>query len=116
LRELTLVQNSRDVTSLSKKVIFLLHRLALEELQSDSITFTKAAQAGKEKLLEVQQLLGSIASEVQGDQYWRYQRQVSHGVQEYIEALSLNHFLEFGTLISYDDVQKSIVGSDGVPV
>lgn len=45
-----------------------------------------------------------------------YQRQVSPGLQEYIEALSFAHYLQNGNLISYEQVQASLCGADGVAV
>jgi len=36
-------------------------------------------------------------------------------LQEYIEALSFAHYLEFRALISYEEVQKSLSDEDGVP-
>lgn len=93
-----------------------MHRLCTEELNNGSTLFPSVAQSVKTQLDDVSQKLIGMADEVQGDQYWRYQKQVSHGMQEYIEALSLKHYLEFGTLISYDEVQKTLLGPDGLPV
>jgi hypothetical protein len=107
-----LSQASRDVTNSSKKIIFLLHRIVTEDL-SDHRTFLLRA---KEKLGEVQTLYAAMKDELQGDRYWRHQRQVSPGLQEYIEALSFTHYLEHGTLIKFDQVQDTLRDSDGVPV
>jgi len=43
-----------------------------------------------------------------------YQRQVSPGLQEYIEALSFAHYLEHRTLITYDQVQATLNDAEGV--
>lgn len=118
-------QNSRDVTNLSKKIIFLLHRLMTEDLphssadaadQDDRRRALRAAARAREKLKEVQALFASIRPELVGDRFWHYQKNVSPGLQEYIEALSFAHYLETGTLISFAEVQKSISDEDGVPV
>lgn len=77
---------------------------------------TRAAAEGRKKLKEVQRLFASMRQEVQGDQFWRYQRNVSPGLQEYIEALSFTHFLDTEKLISYDEVQQSLSDEDGVEV
>lgn len=45
-----------------------------------------------------------------------YERQVSPGLQEYIEALSFAHFLEHGGLITYEQVQATLCGADGIAV
>jgi hypothetical protein len=57
-----------------------------------------------------------MKDELAGDRFWRYQRQVSPGLQEYIEALSLAHYLEHGTLITLEQVQRSLSDDDGIPV
>ncbi|KAH8100500.1 Translin family-domain-containing protein [Cristinia sonorae] len=111
-----LIKSSRDITNLSKKVIFLLHRV----MTTDDVSTAdkddrnaRAAAQGREKLKEIQKLFAAVGAEVQGDRFWRYQRNVSPGLQEYIEALSFTHYLETGKLISYDEVQQSLTGELG---
>ncbi|KAL1707694.1 Translin [Schizophyllum commune] len=108
-----LIKSSRDATNLSKKVIFLLHRLMTENAPDPR----KAARRGREKLKEVQQIYAGMADkgELEGDRFWRYQHQVSPGLQEYIEALSYAHYLEHETLISFEEVQRTLCKEDGTP-
>ncbi|KAG5733059.1 Translin-associated protein X [Termitomyces sp. T112] len=108
-----LIKASRDVTNLSKRTIFLLHRIVVESDSDDAPA--NAAAKGREKLREVQDLYASLKHELQGDRFWRYQRQVSPGLQEYIEALSFAHYLEHRSLITFDQVQQTLSDSDGVP-
>ena len=82
----------------------------------DRARAVRAAAKGREKLKEVQNLLAAIRGEVEGDRFWRYQRNVSPGLQEYIEALSFAHYLETGKLVSFDEVQKTLSDEHGVPV
>lgn len=84
--------------------------------KSDRARALRAAAKGREKLKEVQKLLASIRGEVEGDRFWRYQRNVSPGLQEFIEALSFAHYLETGNLISYNQVQQSLSDEHGIPV
>jgi len=116
IREL-LIKASRDITNLSKKTIFLLHRMALEDSTStDGSTPAKcAAKYGYEKLREVQVIFATLSVELQGDRFWRYQRQVSPGLQEYIEALSFANFLDHGSLITFDQVQATLSDPKGNP-
>ncbi|KAJ3576143.1 hypothetical protein NP233_g638 [Leucocoprinus birnbaumii] len=107
-----LIKASRDITNLSKKVIFLLHRIALED---DETSYVRAAKRGFSKLREVQDIYAGLTHELAGDRYWRYQRQVSPGLQEYIEALSFAHYLQHGTLIPFHEVQRSLSYPDGTP-
>lgn len=112
-----LIKASRDITNLSKKTIFLLHRLVLESDGSleDKQLLTDAATKGYKKLQEVQTIYATLKPELVGDLFWRHERQVSPGLQEYIEALSFAYYLEHGTLIPFEEVQKSISDTDGKP-
>lgn len=110
-------QSSRDITNLSKKVIFLLHRVINTESASDDRTLSlHAAQEGRKKLGEVQLLFKAMRPELAGDRFWRYQHSVSPGLQEYIEALSFAYYIEHGTLITYSDVQRSLSDEEDGPV
>lgn len=109
-------QSSRDVTNLSKKIIFLLHRILTDDSADDRTLALRAASRAKEKLREVQAMYAALKDELQGDRFWRYERQVSPGLQEYIEALSFTHYLEHGTLIKFEQVQDTLRDPDGVPV
>lgn len=76
----------------------------------------RAAALGREKLKEIQRLFAAIREELQGQRFCRYQRNVSSGLQEYIEAMSFAHYLETGKLVSFDEVQQSLTDETGVPV
>ncbi|KZT74853.1 Translin [Daedalea quercina L-15889] len=112
-----LIKSSRDVTNLSKKVIFLIHRTLTETLgQSDEKeTSLRAVSRAKGKLKEIQNLFAGMSEEIAGDRFWRYQKNVSPGLQEYIEALSFAYYLQCQTMISYEEVQKSLSDADGNP-
>ncbi|KAI0768549.1 Translin [Trametes elegans] len=110
-----LIKSSRDITNLSKKLIFLLHRTLTEDAteSDDRVLGQRAATRAKGKLKEIQSLFSAIRDELVGDRFWRYQRNVSPGLQEYIEALSFAHYLEHRSLISYDQVQATLCDADG---
>ncbi|EDR15427.1 uncharacterized protein LACBIDRAFT_301742 [Laccaria bicolor S238N-H82] len=113
-----LIKASRDVTNLSKKTIFLLHRLMMEDSNIstvDNAPGKRAALRGREKLVEVQTIYAGLKQELEGDRFWRYQSQVSPGLQEYIEALGFAHYLEYGSLITFDQVQRTLADSQGIP-
>jgi predicted translin family RNA/ssDNA-binding protein len=79
----------------------------------ENTTYAKAAACGREKLVEVQRIYAGLKHEVEGDLFWRHHRQISPGLQEYIEALSFAYYLEHKALISFDDVQKSLCEPEG---
>ncbi|KAI0670164.1 Translin [Trametes maxima] len=112
-----IIKSSRDITNLSKKLIFLLHRTVTEDPTEfdDRVLGQRAAARARGKLIEIQSLFAALRDELVGDRFWRYQRNVSPGLQEYIEALSFAHYLEHKTLISYNQVQSTLTDRDGVP-
>lgn len=94
-----------------------MHRLAQgnQDPNEDNQALAKhAAQQGYAKLREIQALYSHLRPELEGDKFWRYQRQVSPGLQEYIEALSFAHYLDHGTLITFDEVQHTLMDSQGI--
>ncbi|KAF9229575.1 Translin [Gyrodon lividus] len=110
-----LIKASRDITNLSKKVIFLLHRIMNEDAQDIQKHSKYAHECGIEKLFEVQKIYATIKVEIQGDLFWRHHRSVSPGLQEYIEALSFAHYLGHGTLVTFTQVQSTLSDNNGVP-
>ncbi|KAJ7139786.1 Translin [Mycena epipterygia] len=108
-----LIKASRDVTNISKKAIFLLHRIVLEDSSDDRALALRAAASGREKLSEAHAIFATMRPELVGDRFWRYHRQVSPGLQEYIEALSFAHYVEHGSLIGYQQVQDVLCDHDG---
>lgn len=51
----------------------------------------------------MQQQFLSIAPDLAGINAWRYQRQISGGIQEYMEAVSFEHYLTQQKLITIDE-------------
>ncbi|THG94475.1 hypothetical protein EW145_g8129, partial [Phellinidium pouzarii] len=112
-----LVKKSRDITILSKKIIFLLHRLVSDTALCGSSAQTSVADAvsqGRKKLAEVQALFRGMRADLAGERIWRYQSSVSPGLQEYIEALAFAHYLEHDALITLVEVQASLSDEHGV--
>lgn len=58
----------------------------------------------------INELFISVAPDLQGIDAWRYQRQISAGVQEYMEAVSFQRYIETQRLITYEEAQKTISG------
>ena len=56
----------------------------------------------------INDLFLSIAPDLQGINAWRYQRQISGGVQEYMEAVSFQHYLESQRLVTLRDAQEKM--------
>lgn len=60
-------------------------------------------------------MFAAMRQELTGERFPRYQKNVSPGLQEYIEALSFAHYLEHKTLVSYEQVQSSLSDDEGSP-
>ncbi|KAJ9476225.1 Translin [Pseudozyma hubeiensis] len=127
-----LIKSSRDVTALSKKVIFLLHRFDVNDFASaqQSSKTQKLFAEAETKLQEIVSLLrqaalseglGSLDSPV--DQVdastkrlraQRYERNIGGGLEEFIEAISFYHYLRTTRLITLQQIQARFL-ADPVP-
>lgn len=97
-----LVKLSRDVTIESKRTIFLLHRVISvgdvgELLHEADVKFGDIR-------LKIQQ----IAQELIGEDTCQFHRAFSPGLQEYVEAVSFQHFIKTRTLISLDEINNQL--------
>lgn len=98
-----LVRCGRDTTIESKRVIFLLHRVA-GCLNPQSIL-----QEAEGKLTEIEHsLIKKIAQQLENEDFYLYLHAISPGLQEYIEALSFYHYLKTASLISFTAVQERL--------
>lgn len=114
-RRESLIKASRDITSLSKKVIFLLHRIMNEDAQDPSAQSKRASESGMAKLREVRAIYAKIKVELQSDLFWRHHRAISPCLQEYVEAISFAWYLGHSTLVSFNQVQQELSDENGVP-
>ena len=97
------VKASRDITALSKKVIFALQRVRRihPELPRDVESETKT------RLAEISRLLAGIAPEMQGINRGRYGRML-FGMEELMEALTFLHYLKHQTLLSPEEGRSQV--------
>ncbi|KAJ5778746.1 hypothetical protein N7520_001992 [Penicillium odoratum] len=99
-----IIKASRDITALSKKMIFALQRVrAINQPLPQKI-----AQENQTRLDQIKALFTSIIPDVTGINAWRYQRQIGGGIQEFIEAISFDHYLRTQTLITHAEVQAQL--------
>jgi len=122
------IKASRDVTALSKKVIFTLQRYVpspsvgsqplcartTDPALSSARKLAAPLPANLEKeaslrLSEIQAALASIAPDLLGINANRYQRNISGGLQELIEALAFYQYLTTGALLPYSTASTSAV-------
>jgi predicted translin family RNA/ssDNA-binding protein len=68
----------------------------------------KIAAECKDRAAVMHGQLANIAPDLAGINAWRYQRQISGGIQEYMEAISFEHYLRHQTLITVDEASRSL--------
>ncbi|KAK0724719.1 Translin family-domain-containing protein [Lasiosphaeris hirsuta] len=94
---------SRDVTALSKKIIFSLQRVRKIEEQLPADIQTEIDL----RLAEISKLLASIAPDVQAINRYRYSRSLVC-LEELVEALTFLHYLKTQTLISHKELDPIV--------
>ena len=57
---------------------------------------------------QITSLFASLTPDLQGLNVFRYQRNISGGIQEYIEAISFQHYLETQQLITFSEAQAKL--------
>ncbi|KAL8932432.1 MAG: hypothetical protein Q9216_006840 [Gyalolechia sp. 2 TL-2023] len=93
-----IIKASRDITALSKKIV--------RQLQSPiPPPIAKEIQSRYDSIKEI---FNSVVPDLQGLNAWRYRGQISGGCQEYVEAISFQHYLETQRLITYHEAQSLI--------
>ncbi|KAA6410290.1 MAG: translin-associated factor [Lasallia pustulata] len=101
-----IIKASRDITALSKKMIFSLQRVR-------QLNLPLPADLGKEmatRQAAIDGLFTAVSPDLEGVNAWRYQKQVAGGVQEYVEGVSFRHYLETQRLVTYAEAQSKIPG------
>ncbi|CAI7618603.1 unnamed protein product [Penicillium pancosmium] len=94
-----IIKTSRDITALSKKIIFALQRVRA----TNNPIPANIAKENQTRLDQIQTLFTNIIPDLTGINAWRY-RSISSGIQEYIEAISFEHYLRTQTLITHAEV------------
>lgn len=97
------VKASRDITALSKKIIFALQRV--RRIHPD-LPKDVDGEVNK-KLAEIGRLLAGIAPEMQGINRGRYAR-VLFGMEELLEALTFLHYLKHQALLSPEEAAEQV--------
>ncbi|TLD24962.1 hypothetical protein PspLS_05599 [Pyricularia sp. CBS 133598] len=100
-----IVKASRDITALSKKIIFSLQRV--RKIHADLPP--DVDREVQSRLAEIARLFDSIVGDVQGMNRYRYSRQMSC-VEELVEALTFAYYLRNQRLMSHDEVLDSVAG------
>lgn len=62
------------------------------------------AQDNQTRLDQIDKLFTAVVPDLTGINAWRYQRQIGGGIQEFIEAISFDHYLRTQALITQEEV------------
>uniref|UniRef100_A0A9L0TPT2 Translin-associated protein X n=2 Tax=Equus caballus TaxID=9796 RepID=A0A9L0TPT2_HORSE len=105
-----LVKLSRDITVESKRTIFLLHRITSSQYLNYSAPDMEEILTESEiKLDGVRQKILQVAQELSGEDMHQFHRAITTGLQEYVEAVSFQHFIKTRSLISMDEINKQLI-------
>ncbi|KAK5815188.1 Translin family-domain-containing protein [Linnemannia elongata] len=104
-----IIKVSRDINNFSKKMIFALHRAEPKDYLPQFSAASEALIEFKEKHATVLKLFHRVAIELQGSNYYRYQRSISGAFQEYIEAMTLEYYLVHGKLMPKSALEADLV-------
>lgn len=105
-----IIKISRDITALSKKIIFALHRIPILPIQQPQDAISPQIASEIKKLeTQIQDLSDKAKPDLLGYNTWRYQRNISPAVQEFVEALSFRWYIQYQTVPTFSETQ-SLVG------
>ncbi|ETI28908.1 hypothetical protein G647_01360 [Cladophialophora carrionii CBS 160.54] len=103
-RRENITKASRDVTAQSKKIIFALQRVReLGKPIHPSISKTTTPM-----YTTIRNLLQSVVPDLQSINTYRYRDRITGGIQEYIEAVSFQHYLETQRIMSFDEAAAQL--------
>ncbi|KAI9832617.1 MAG: hypothetical protein M1826_001567 [Phylliscum demangeonii] len=94
------IKASRDVTALSKKIVTKPNETVSGKVEAEN--------RGRKK--DIAQLFESTSPDLCGINAYRYHRQISGAIQEYIEAVSFEHYLAHQRLITPQEASTLIPG------
>lgn len=99
------IKASRDITAYSKKIIFALQRTK----EIGTPLKDKRAQGDIAKLKQqINETFQNVKADLQGINAHRYQRQISGGIQEFMEAALFEHYLVNQSVMNYEEAAATL--------
>ncbi|KAI9702289.1 MAG: hypothetical protein M1820_006221 [Bogoriella megaspora] len=99
-----IVKASRDITAASKKIIFTLQRVR----QVNHSLHASVTKQNQQHWTNITNAYTGVTSDLQSPNTYRYARNITGGNQEYMEALSFQHYLETQSLITFSEAQQRL--------
>jgi len=84
------------------------HSLSFLSSRSTSEDLNELLQKADVDLSKIYENIHRITDELEGFEYWRYQRAFSPGLQEFVEAVTFMQFLIDGSLLTIDKIHSMI--------
>ncbi|WOO84912.1 Translin-associated protein X [Vanrija pseudolonga] len=106
---------SRAITQLSKKLIFHLHRGATAPAPARAKNLKEARAKEREiwnNFVAIRNELAAGSDDGGLATFWRFNRQVAGGLEEFIEGYSFLYYLETGELVSLEHLQEQLTDSE----
>lgn len=102
-----IIKASRDITAFSKKVIFALQRTKdIGKPLTDKRALGDIAKLKQ----QISETFESVAADLTSINAHRYQRQISPGIQEWMEATLFEHYLVNQDIMTHEEASKTIPG------
>lgn len=99
------IKASRDITASSKKIIFALQRIN----DCNDKKLIETDETAEAHMKEILNRIDSIKGDLTGEKnQWRYAKQFSGCLEEYIEAISFRHYLLYQEIISLEQVRETV--------
>ncbi|KAI5380682.1 hypothetical protein J4E82_000639 [Alternaria postmessia] len=98
-----IIKASRDITASSKKMVRAVGQAVPPWVIKKNAEYWET----------IEDRYKNIAADLQGLNAYRYSHNITGGNQEFMEALSFQHYLETQSLISYDEAKSRIAAMSG---
>lgn len=104
-----LIKISRDITALSKKMIFSLHRVPILPIQfgETAISANIAKEISKNET-QIKELIGKASNDLKEANIWRYQRNISPAIQEFVEAITFRYYIQYQAVPTHIETQTLV--------
>ncbi|KXL42382.1 MAG: hypothetical protein FE78DRAFT_93767 [Acidomyces sp. 'richmondensis'] len=95
---------SREITRMSKKIIFTLQRIRTVQQPLPA----HASKTNQPLHAAITSQFSSVSGDLQGINAYRYDKQISGGRQEWMESISFQYYLEHAKLIGFEEARVAL--------
>lgn len=99
-----IIKLSREITIQSKRLIFLVHRVSGQDIFEEIIR-----EAHEKKNEIITSLFKQVAPELKGQNYYRYYKHITNGLQEFAESVLFLEYVENGRVLTKDEFDQLFI-------